>query len=316
MLRALIPALLLLLSGCTALVEQRLREPVPALGDHPELQPSTHSLYRAEQWCQEAQCLPLLHWPLLLSDGERMRQFTMSLNGASQILSMPEPRADAPKALLIGGHRTDLLASGLYAMWLTSLGFDCTALAGPSQSDPFDFGLTNARLAAQWLASQPATEQPTLVVSISMGVIPAVELIRHSDRPIRLLAIAPMGDFVTATTSSVEHIPVPWYAHLVPTASLREAAQNLAEQSGHSGINGQTWLRRSPAPYFALYSDRDPLAPAPAEPASNERVLAGLHHLELALGPLIKVQRAAEPFLKQHFGLDIAHEPPSASASP
>ncbi|ADN75196.1 hypothetical protein Fbal_0987 [Ferrimonas balearica DSM 9799] len=316
MLRALIPALLLLLSGCTALVEQHLSKPVPVLGDYIEFKSSTDSFFRVEQWCQETQCLPLLHWPMLLSDGERLPQITMSLNGASQILSMPEPRADAPKALLIGGHSTDLMASGFYAMWLTSLGFDCTALAGPSQSDPFDFGLTNARLAAQWLASQPATEQPTLVVSISMGVIPAVELIRHSDRPTRLLAIAPMGDFATATASSVGYVPVPWYAHLVPTASLREAAQNLAEQSGHSGINGQTWLHRSPAPYFALYSDRDPLAPAPAEPASNERVLSGLHHLELALGPLIKVQRAAEPFLKQHFGLDIAHEPPSASASP
>ncbi|SHH76655.1 alpha/beta hydrolase family protein [Ferrimonas marina] len=296
--RVILLALCLALGGCSSWLAQRI-------GKEVAVPPELNIPHQSKLQCIDGHCVTLWRWPPEAQLGDF--EMNVIVNGRPNIDVARWPQSaleynERPVALIVPGYGQHPLMAMLYAAWLGHLGFETWVMDGPSQGRPFDFGLSHAKAALPWLTQKQGEGQAVLLVEISMGAVAVAEMAPSLGPQVRLMTVAPMGDFEQALVAG--RGLGPWYQSLMPESQLRLAARKL--MANQLEVNGQARLEQLAVPTLNLYLEQDPLAPVPVAPprrAERRLQLAGLPHLLAAGYPWPAIRDEAEPWLREQFHL-------------
>lgn len=265
-------SVLMLLSGCSRMVADRIESPAQLI--HYE-QATLDEMYSqwgvtSKTWCSAKLelCIPYREGAPKIH-GLPSKSFSVSRDFGNQFSFLKEVTIDddvigsfSGTVVLLHGYgakKESWMATGFYFQALGFRVIEPDMMGQGESSAPLGFGVKDGALLAEFINSEVSfADEPVYLIGHSMGALAAVKTARKLDLISGLILLAPMDRFDRATLG-VAHTFKPGLSKLVPDDSIRAGAKLALRRAGLSVEQTDmfTDLKALKVPILSYGSDKD-----------------------------------------------------------
>lgn len=268
-------ACVLLLSGCSSLIESRLTSHQYRINGMGTVEKTFSEVQK--EICTENSCVKVLditgEMPLEtmswvsnieLRDGNN----TVEINDEHAFDLNSHPKVEFPVVVLFPGYGMTRMTGAMpLGFSLRDKGYPVIIAEGPTEGDEFSFGLAGARSLADWV-KQEYPDRPVVSIGLSMGALALTEFndaLKAQGRGVASsVLIASMLDFEDSTLRYFEHIKRERALfRFVPRGTIQQAVTNMQFRVAETpeSLNLENRVHALPQQTLIMAATADQLVP-------------------------------------------------------